>query len=1222
MNVHEAKGAVRLPADLPADAVGRLIGGDLVTVAPAAALPDVAAVMACGRLSAVLVVADGMPVGIVTERDILKAWRRRLDPATPAEAVMGRPVVSCAADCDYREAYRLLNSKRIHHLAVVDAAGCAVGLVSDGAFRANLDMDADAAQTRVAAAMTPDPVAIPLTADMETAVVLMERAAVTAAVVVENGEPWGIVTARDVVREFAAGGATRPVTEVMTAPVVTVGENETLADALALMRRRHIRRLVVTDAAGRLAGLLSQSDLVAHLDANFREFAEQRRDRARLAYREAQARLRAIYDGSPYFIGLLDLDGLLLDANATALAAIDKPLGELIGRPFWATPWWSHDVALQARLRDAVARAAAGESQRFEACQTTASGRTVWVDFSLHPVPDASGRIAWLLPQGVDITERKGAEEELRTLKRAVEHSNASIVITDEQGTIRYVNPRFCQLSGYGRGEAVGQNPRFLKSGRVGDAVYRELWQTITAGQPWQGRLCNRKKNGDLYWEDTVISPVRDDSGRISHYVAVKEDITDKRAAEERLKLAASVYSSSHDGILITDPAGFVVDVNTAFERITGYSRSELVGNKASMLNSGQHDSFFFSHMWETIAREGIWRGEITNRRKDGSLLVEVLTISAVRDDDGQVSHYVGAFTDITELKKSQERLAFLAHFDALTGLPNRSLLTDRLSQAAERARRAETLLAVAYVDLDGFTPINESHGHQAGDRVLVEVAGRLTDALRGVDTVARIGGDEFVLLLPDIQLLGELETLLERILATIAVPLGAVGDAQALGASIGVTLYPLDGGDPETLLRHANQAMFAAKQAGGNQFHLFDADQDKRSRNHRDMAGRVREALVRNEFELWYQPKVNLRFGRVEGAEALLRWCHPERGILAPGEFLPYVEDSDFMVDLGNWVLEQAARQVESWLDKGIEVAVSVNIAARHLQRPDFVERLGELLARHPRLPPGLLEIEILETAALEDMAFVTRLIEDCRRIGIDFALDDFGTGYASLAYFRQLPARTLKIDQGFVRNMLDDPGDLAIVEAVIGLTAAFQRSVIAEGVETAEHGNLLLELGCDLAQGYGIARPMPPADFETWLSGFAPDPGWAIAASRRLGRDAFAVVAASMHLRRWVARLVAGEMDDLDLGMVGDICACEFGRWYENAGAEHLGNLDMYCEIGPLHRQLHELAVRFVAARRAGQADEAEGLRRRLAALRDDLLARLFALRELLVQPLRHGG
>lgn len=564
------------------------------------------------------------------------------------------------------------------------------------------------------------------------------------------------------------------------------------------------------------------------------------------------------------------------------------------------------------------------------------------------------------------------------------------------------------------------------------------------------------------------------------------------RAKEESLRLSASVFENAREGIVITDPRGAIIGVNPSFTTLTGYRPEEVIGQNPSILKSGQQGPEFYAGMWQALVRQGYWQGEISNRRKDGQVYVEMLTITSVHDTEGSLSHYVGIFSDVTAMKEQQQRLERMAHFDALTQLPNRTLLADRLQLALVQAARKNDLLAVAFLDLDEFKPVNDRLGHEAGDGLLIEVAQRLKRCVRAGDTVARLGGDEFVLLLVGLESVQEAQAALERILAELAVPCVLKGESISISASIGVTLYPLDGADPEVLLRHADQAMYGAKQAGRNRYHLFDHEHDRRARTHREWRSDLRKALDRNELLLHYQPKVNLRTGQVVGAEALVRWQHPERGLLMPDSFLPVIQGCELDVALGDWVIETALSQVEDWRRQGLALPVSVNVAACQLQEEGFVRKLGAALGGHPRLPPFSLEIEILETAALEDIDRVSRVIEQCGALGVAFALDDFGTGYSSLTYFKRLPVRVLKIDRSFVIDMLDEPDDRAIVEGVIRFTQAFGRDVIAEGVETAAHGALLLRLGCELAQGYGIARPMLADAVPEWVRGFRADPAW----------------------------------------------------------------------------------------------------------------------------------
>lgn len=454
------------------------------------------------------------------------------------------------------------------------------------------------------------------------------------------------------------------------------------------------------------------------------------------------------------------------------------------------------------------------------------------------------------------------------------------------------------------------------------------------------------------------------------------------------------------------------------------------------------------------------------------------------------------------ELREKSRQLEHIAHYDALTGLPNRVLFADRLQQAIVQSRRRGLSLAVVYLDLDGFKGVNDQHGHDIGDELLILVAQRMKEALREGDTLARFGGDEFVAVLVDLEDQDDYQAVLARLLEVVAVPTTVRHRVLSVSASIGVTLHPQDGADADLLLRHADQAMYLAKQEGKNRWHLFDVAKDAAVKFQRESFERIRRALDQREFVLYYQPKVNMRTGEVIGAEALIRWQHPERGLLLPGAFLPIIEESQISEELGDWVIDTALTQVGEWHKAGLALPVSVNVGARQLQRPDFVPHLRDLLSVHPAVSPQDLELEIVETSALQDMALVSEIMHDCRTIGVRFALDDFGTCYSSLTYLKRLPAELLKIDRSFVRDMLDDPEDLAIVEGVVWLANAFGRAVIAEGVETVTHGELLVLLGCELAQGFGIARPMPGPDLVAWAQNWRPHPAWTVATRRPLHR------------------------------------------------------------------------------------------------------------------------
>lgn len=690
----------------------------------------------------------------------------------------------------------------------------------------------------------------------------------------------------------------------------------------------------------------------------------------------------------------------------------------------------------------------------------------------------------------------------------------------------------------------------------------------------------------------------------------LEAEISERKRVEENLLVTSSVFDNTQEAVLITDANNAIIDANPAFTRITGYSREEVIGKNPKLLNSGRQDNLFYATMWQSLKQDKAWRGEIWNRRKSGETYPELLSISSICDNDGKVIRYVAVFSDISSIKAHEAELSHAANYDALTGIPNRVLLADRLKQAIAKASREQNMMAVCYLDLDGFKPINDSMGHEAGDLVLIEVAKRIENTTRGGDTVARLGGDEFVALLQGLDKGEECAAMLERLLTAIAHPFTINNKSFVISASIGVSIYPLDDEDPDTLLRHADQAMYAAKQSGKNRFLIYDPALDRFARDQHEKLERIRRALARREFVLFYQPKVNMRTGAIIGAEALIRWQHPERGLLPPAEFLPVIEDHPLAIEVGEWVIDTALAQMEQWQAGGLNIPVSVNVGALQLQQENFVERLQEIITAHPEILPGSLEVEVLETTALADLVKISKVIDNCRKIGVMFALDDFGTGYSSLTYLKRLPVTLLKIDQSFVRDMLDDPDDMAILEGVLGLGIAFRRHVIAEGVETAEHGTLLLQLGCELGQGYGISRPIPAQQLPLWTTTWQPNPAWADL--QPVSRDDLPLLFASVEHRAWIAAFKSYLKGECETVPPLDHRQCRFGTWLEDEGQARHGIQPTFQAIAQLHLHVHVLATELQGLNASGQNFEALARLDELDYLKDSLLKQL----EMLVQ------
>ncbi|MFT5720029.1 MAG: diguanylate cyclase (GGDEF)-like protein/PAS domain S-box-containing protein [Motiliproteus sp.] len=555
-----------------------------------------------------------------------------------------------------------------------------------------------------------------------------------------------------------------------------------------------------------------------------------------------------------------------------------------------------------------------------------------------------------------------------------------------------------------------------------------------------------------------------------------------------------------------------ILAVNSAFSRLLGYTAGESVGRTLDFAVRPAHEETLRSLADKLTehSQESLYTRQLHFSHKDGQILDVEGVLQRVEYEG--LGAQILMLQDITESRRSAERLQQATkdykkklektvYYDELTGYPNRALLIKRMRQGIQQVQRTGCSMAVFSVNIDDFKLLNDTYGEAFGDHLLINISERLRRCLLGGDTLARIDGNEFSLLLLWNRRDADLEQVFLRLQERISEPYISDVVTLTLSASIGVTLYPQDDADPETLLRHADQAMMLAKQNGKGNYQRFDPESSKQLRAHQDWVERIRTALANREFILYYQPKVDLLSRSVVGSEALIRWQHPERGLLPPGAFLPSIENNALMVDLGDWVIEESLGQMARWRAGGLDLAVSVNIAPQHLAHCNFTARLRELLAAHPDMPEDRLELEVLETSALDDTDKIEQLIVECRQLGIGFSLDDFGTGYSSLTHLRRLSADTLKIDQSFISDMLDHPGDQAIVAGVIGLAKAFNRKVIAEGVETAAHGEALLRLGCTLLQGYGIARPMPAQDLPGWVKTW-PDAEWLKVIDHRAGR------------------------------------------------------------------------------------------------------------------------
>lgn len=736
-------------------------------------------------------------------------------------------------------------------------------------------------------------------------------------------------------------------------------------------------------------------------------------------------------------------------------------------------------------LKEAARRFESGE---YDAMVTYSPGNPPELRQTAKAFNAMGGRIGGLL---------KALSEQTRAIDNA-----AVLIEMDLGGRVTSVNGRFLERTGLLGEATTGRGlADLLYSGDAETSLPPAWFSSVLAGS-WRGELPVRAAGGRTVWMDLVITPIADRDGKPEKLLAIGFDVTEKRSASESLResrqMLRLVLDTIPQHVFWKDRESVYLGCNRNFAVAVGLSSPEEAVGKSDFDFPGKVTDV---EGYRRVDREVIESGKPklrfleTQLMADGELTWIETSKVPLHDAAGNVVGVLGTYEDVTERRAVERRIEYLAFHDGLTGLPNRSLLEDRLAQAIASAERHGHSFAVLFVDLDGFKEVNDQYGHDRGDEFLKEMARRLAGTIRGGDTVARMGGDEFVLLLAQVNGRADVTNAVDRLLEMFRQPI-QVGEATvSVTASIGAALYPEDEVNGDTLLRHADVAMYHAKEHGRNGFRFYDRNLVREFRPDDGEVERIAAGFRDHQFRLVYQPAVHMRSGTVVGAEALLRWNGPG-GPKAPGEFLPAIEGTDVIIEIGSWALDEALGRAEDWKARGLDLRISVNVAARQIQHPRFVEVLRGALSRHPSVAPDRLELEILETTALEDVGVVQGVMACCREMGVRFCLDDFGTGYSSLSYLKKLPVDVVKIDQGFVRDMLEDREDLAIVQVILSMAKIFRKEVVAEGVATPAHGCALLRLGCELAQGFGIARPMPGEEIPGWVSRWRPDPSWTISA------------------------------------------------------------------------------------------------------------------------------
>ncbi|HEX5337124.1 MAG TPA: EAL domain-containing protein, partial [Gallionella sp.] len=883
------------------------------------------------------------------------------------------------------------------------------------------------------------PTVVTVTAEMSIADVLATMASQRISCVVavdRERHPSGIFTERDAMRLLAERHDLSRIkmAEVMSTTLLCATSDMDFRAAYRMLRENGLRHLIVVDASNCVLGIVTEGDFLPHLDmgdlSEFKTVAKVMSTTvATVSVSDSLADAVSVMNLHRYSCVVVMRDlvpvGILTERDVVRLAtAIDDPASVAVGSVVAATLVTARpDLPLPDAIR-------LMDAHRFRHLVITEQDKLLGIVTRHDLVKTLQGSYVNFLHETIQQQRNElfqlGQQRALFKLHAAaLEASANAIIITDSDSRIQWANPAFSRLSGFTLDEVVGKHPNELvNSGAQSREFYEALWQTILGGDVWHGEVVNKRKDGTLYHQEMTVTPVRIDDDDITHFIAIKQDISERRQTEGRLREAAAVMESTHEGVLITDTTPCILAVNHAYEHITGYSAEEVIGKNPGIISAGRADPAFYATMWEHLLRDGFWQGEVWNRRKNGECYPQLLTISTIYDAKHKPVRYVGVFADITQLKENQAQLEFMAHHDALTKLANRSLAESRLRHELEQAQRQTHRIAVLFIDLDRFKAVNDSFGHLVGDELLCAVAERLGKRVREGDTLGRLGGDEFILLVNPLNETQDAALIARDLIAELNEPFNLSGDNEVfIGGSIGISLFPEDGETVSELMKNADAAMYQAKQSGRNQFSFYTRELNAGARAQLAMENDLRRALAHDELMLHYQPKVDLHSGKVCGVEALIRWKRASGEWVPPSVFIPLAEKSGLILTIGNWVIERACWQIRNWLDEGLsDVHVSINISARQFRSGNLDKLVAHALEKY-RVEARHLELELTESMLMQEPDHAVATMQKLKQIGVKISLDDFGTGYSSFSYLSQFPIDTLKIDQSFVRDVVTEP-------------------------------------------------------------------------------------------------------------------------------------------------------------------------------------------------------
>ncbi len=794
---------------------------------------------------------------------------------------------------------------------------------------------------------------------------------------------------------------------------------------------------------------------------------------------------KTIFENSPSGLIYFNTDGLIIDANNTAVDILGVDKKELIGFNILKR-------VTNQNLLKSIRLALQNQETSYKGPYTSIlSGKKLYLDIFLKPLISDQNKIDIIVVFINDKTKENEINKNLikakNEWKSIIDNMINIFVQTDKDGKIIKVAPSIKDILGYRPYEIIGQNivsfwADAKKAKNIRDNFFNNHQLPATITEKF------KHKNGNTIYLEIFIKPRYDQNGEYIGSDNIARDVTEYLKSQKALEIYKNVIKNTSEGILITDKNNKIVFANQAFYNITQYEIQDIIGKNPSILKSGMHTKNFYKKMWDSINSNGQWKGEIWNQHKDGNIYPEFLSISTVKNKNAEIENYIAIFTDIREIKKSEAKMRSMAMHDSLTGLPNRTMMSDMISHSIKSTKRQHELMAIMFIDLDNFKTINDNYGHKEGDNVLIETAKRLKDVLREEDMVYRFGGDEFIVTLEHIKNSEDIAKIAHKLNRSLKIPYQTSDYTFYISCSIGIAIYPNDASSVDELIKNADAAMYQAKNNGKNRYAFYSHELGKEIQEELHIENLLRKSIENSEFEIYYQPKIDTKTLRITGLEGLLRWNSKEKGVLSPAKFIPIAEKTGLIIPIGNWVLLQACKQIKKWQDDKLYTGnISVNISGVQLDNKNFVNSIKHVL-KESGLSPYYLDLEVTESVLMNDLKHWSNTLDEIRDIGIDISIDDFGTGYSSLSYLRELPVDELKIDKSFIDDIPGDKDACAIVKSIISLAKTLSYKTVAEGVEKKEQQKYLVENGCDIIQGYYYSKPLSATDMEDFLKSWCP--------------------------------------------------------------------------------------------------------------------------------------